>query len=163
MKGGLETSVSRRTGKRLFAHFLSGQVLHLHRTRALERVPRHRVQTMPTRASRSEESWHDSQRDPCKQRHHNRPSLTPGLEDCGYLANVYPKEHARWRCEGRLLVFCAESSGLGSFMLAFPAAVVANIDRTCTDPRVPVRPPGSWNLQQDWTVLSWRQQHRLEC
>ena len=84
------------------------------------------TEIMP-RESRWEETWHASQRDPCKQRHHNRPTLTPGLEDCGYLANVYPKEHARWRCEGRLLVFCAESSGLGSFMLAFPAAVVASI------------------------------------
>ena len=84
------------------------------------------TEIMP-RESRWEETWHASQRDPCKQRHHNRPTLTPGLEDCGYLANVYPKEHARWRCEGRLLVFCAESSGLGSFMKAFPAAVVASI------------------------------------
>ena len=44
-----------------------------------------------------------------------------------FLVNEYPAAHRRWRSQGRVLVHCTSSAGLGDYLRGLPAVMVLSI------------------------------------
>ena len=53
--------------------------------------------------------------------------MSAAASECSYFENVYPAQHARWLAEGRLLLFCSASSGLGSWLAGVHSLLAASI------------------------------------
>ena len=41
-----------------------------------------------------------------------------------YFTEVYPRKHAEWRAQGRVVVHCCPSSGLGNYLRSLPPALI---------------------------------------
>lgn len=57
-----------------------------------------------------------------------------------YFTEVYPRQHAEWRAQGRVVVHCCASSGLGNYLRSLPSALVYSmiteqaLTLACDDP-----------------------------
>ena len=49
---------------------------------------------------------------------------TPSCPAVPYMLKEYPTLHRRWHAEGRILIHCSRSAGLGNYMRSVPAAVL---------------------------------------
>ena len=57
-----------------------------------------------------------------------------------YFTEVYPRKHAEWRAQGRVVVHCCPSSGLGNYLRSLPPALIYSmvteqaLTLACDDP-----------------------------
>lgn len=58
-----------------------------------------------------------------------------------YFTNIYPQKHAEWRAQGRVVVHCSASSGLGNYLRSLPSALIYSmiteqaLTLACDDPK----------------------------
>ena len=55
------------------------------------------------------------------------PKVQETIDECGYFKHSYPLAHTEWRRQGRLIVLCSDTTGLGGYIGGLSAGLAVSI------------------------------------